>query len=86
MVANECCRTELTNGAELNGRMVQNCADEWCKTVRKNFEAVLMNGAELCFYCWSKVALKLVQRELRSSYGSWPVSEVRSLWKNTAHN
>ena len=48
MVANECCRTELTNGAELNGQMVQNCADEWCKTVLKNFEAVLMNGAELC--------------------------------------
>ena len=69
-------------------RMVQNWTTEWCRTV-------LTNGAEqywrmvqlywwsapLCFYCWSPVVLELTQRELRSNYGSWPVSEVRSLWK-----
>ena len=99
-VADEWCRTVLKNGAEQYLRMVQlywwmvqlywwmvqNCADEWCRTILKNGAAVLMNGAPLCFYCWIPVVLELTQRELRSSYGSWPVSELRSLWKNTAHN
>ena len=67
----------------------------WCNTEEwltvtdgatvTNGAAALMNGAPRCFYYWNPVVLELTNGNLRSSYGSWPVSEVRSLWKNTAH-
>ena len=92
--ADEWCRTALTNGAEQHWRMVQNWTDEWCRTALTNgaestdkrCRSELANGAKLCCFSWSRVVLELTHRELRSSYGSWPVSEVRSIWKNTANN
>ena len=71
MVANEWRQTEqlLTNGATV----LKNGA-----AVLKNGATVLMNGAPLYSNCLSPVVLRIEQRELRSIYGSWPASEVRS--------
>ena len=78
--AGEWCRTvlmngvvELRNGAEQCLRMVQNSTDEWCSSTDEWCTTVLL--------LLEPVVLELNQRELRRSYGSWPVSDVRSLWK-----